>query len=87
MRGVHNDNGINRDVPEGLIIMQMVNVKQPSLQLVIPIPHKKHTPKKKLEIRINKQERLKFLILKHLMHTPKKHVLLLKFLLPLQIEK
>jgi hypothetical protein len=39
---------MNKDVPKGFIIMQMVNIKQPSLQLVISIPHKKNTPKKKL---------------------------------------
>jgi hypothetical protein len=40
MRGV-KDNGINKDVPRGLIIVHMVNVRQPSLQLVITILDKK----------------------------------------------
>jgi hypothetical protein len=86
MRGV-KDNGINRDVPRGFIIMQTCNVKQPSLQLVIPIPHKKHTLGKRIEVKIDKQERFKYLILKHPMSTQRRHVLLLQFLLPLPIKR
>jgi hypothetical protein len=86
MRGV-KDNGINRDVPRRLIIVQTSNVKQPSLQLVIPISHKKHTLAERLEVKINKQERFKSLILKHPMSTPRRHVLLLEFLLPLPIKR
>jgi hypothetical protein len=40
MKGV-KENGINKDVPKGFIIVQTSNVKQPSLQPMIPIPHKK----------------------------------------------
>jgi hypothetical protein len=76
MRGV-KENGINRDVPRGLIIVQHV----------IPIPHKKHVPKDKLEVKIGKQEIFKSLILKHPMSTLKKHVLVLEFLLPFPIER
>jgi hypothetical protein len=65
----------------------MVNVRQPSLQLVIPIPNNKHALEKKLEVQIGKQEKLKSLILKHPMLTTKIHVLLLEFFLPLPIEK
>jgi hypothetical protein len=86
MKGV-KDNGINRDVPKGLIIMQTINVKQPSLQPMIPIPHKKHAFGKKLKVRINKQKKLKSLIFKHPMLTPRKHVLFFKFLLPFPIER
>jgi len=55
MRGV-KDNGINRDVPKGFIIMQKINVKQPSLQPMIPIPHKKHALGKRLKVRINNKK-------------------------------
>jgi hypothetical protein len=44
-------------------------------------------PKKKLEVKINKQEILKSLILRHLMPTSRRHVLLFEFLLPLPIER
>jgi hypothetical protein len=53
MKGV-KDNGINRNVLGGLIIVNMVNLKQPSLQPVITIPNKKHVPRKRLEGRIGK---------------------------------
>jgi hypothetical protein len=86
MRGV-KDNGINRDVLRGFIIVQTGNVKQPSLQLVIPIPHKKHTLGERIKVKIDMQERFKFLILKHLMPTRKRHVLLLEFFLPLPIKR
>jgi hypothetical protein len=65
----------------------MVDVRQLSLQLVIPIPHKKHAPRERLEVRIGKQGVLKSLILRHPMSIPKIHVLLLEFLLPLLIER
>jgi hypothetical protein len=86
MKGI-KDNGINKDVPRGLIIMQTINVKQPSLQPMIPIPHKKHELGKRLKVRIIKQEKLISFILRHLMSTPIKHVLFLEFLLPLPIER
>jgi hypothetical protein len=86
MKGV-KDNGINRDVPRGFINMQTCNVKQPNLQLVIPIPHKKHTPRERIELKINKPKRFKSFILKHPMSTQKRHVLLLEFLLPLLIKR
>jgi hypothetical protein len=54
---------------------------------MIPIPHKKHVLEKRLEVRIDKQKKLKSLIFKHPMLTPKRHVLLLEFLLPLPIER
>jgi hypothetical protein len=41
MRSVE-DNGINKDVLRGFIIVQIVNVRQPSLQLVIFIRNKKN---------------------------------------------
>jgi hypothetical protein len=44
-------------------------------------------PRKKLEVRIDKQEILKSLIFRHPMPIPKRHVLLLEFLLPLPIER
>jgi len=86
MKGV-KDNGINRDVPRGFIILQTSNVKQPSLQLVIPIPQKKHTPGERIEVKIDKKERFKSLILKHPMSTQRRHVLLLEFLLPIPIKR
>ncbi len=51
------------------------------MQHVIPIPHKKHKPREKLEVKINKQEIFKSFILIHLMSTSRGHVLLLEFLL------
>jgi hypothetical protein len=86
MRGV-KDNGINRDVPKGFIIVQIGNVKQPSLQLVIPIPHKKHTPRKIIEVKIDKQERFKSLIFKYPVSIRRRYVLFLEFLLPLPIKR
>jgi hypothetical protein len=54
---------------------------------MITIPNKKHALKKKLKVKIDKQERLKFLIFKHQMPTPRRHMLLLEFLLPLLVER
>ncbi len=86
MRSV-KENEINRDVLGGFIIVQTVNVKQPSLQPMFSSHTKKHALGKGIKVKIDKQEKLKFLILIHLMHTPKRHVLLLEFLLPLPIER
>jgi hypothetical protein len=47
---------------------------------VIFIPNKKHAFEKRLEVKINKQKNSN---LKH----PRRHVLLLEFLLPLPIER
>jgi hypothetical protein len=49
MRGV-KDNGINKDVSRGLIVVQMVNVRQPSLQPVITILNKKWRMDKDLRL-------------------------------------
>jgi hypothetical protein len=81
MRGV-KDNGINTNVLRGLIIVQMVNVRQPSLQPMITTLNKKHALGHRIEVRIGKQEKFKTLILRHLMLILRKHVLLLEFLLP-----
>jgi hypothetical protein len=70
-----------------LIIVEIINVRQPNMQLVIPIPHKKHVLGEGLEVKIGKQERLKSLILRHSMPTPKRHVLHLEFLMPFPIER
>jgi hypothetical protein len=62
MRGV-KDNGINRDVSRGLIIVQMVNVRQPNLQLVIAILDKKWHMDKDLRLGLvsKKNSNLSFL--------------------------
>jgi hypothetical protein len=86
MKGV-KDNGINRNVLGGLIIVNMVNLKQPSLQPVITIPNKKHVPRKRLEGRIGKQKKLKSLILIRLMSILIRHVLFLESLLLFPIER
>jgi hypothetical protein len=49
MRGV-KDNGINKNVPGRFIIMQTVNVRKPSLQPMIFIPHKKMHLKRELKL-------------------------------------
>jgi hypothetical protein len=41
----------------------------------------------RLEVMINKKKRLKYLILKHPVLSPKIHVLILEFFLPLPIER
>jgi hypothetical protein len=47
MKGI-KDNEFNRNVSGGFIIMQMVNIRQPSLQLMITIPYKKKMPLKEI---------------------------------------
>jgi hypothetical protein len=74
-------------VPRRLIIVQMINVRQPSLHPVITILDKKNAPGHKFEVKINKHKKFKSLILRHLMLTLRKHVLLLEFLLPFPIER
>jgi hypothetical protein len=54
---------------------------------MITIPNKKHAPGKRLEVRIDKQKRLDFFILRHPMPIPRRHVLFLEFLLHLLIER
>jgi hypothetical protein len=72
---------------EGSSSCRTVNVRQPSLQLVISIRNKKkHALGEILEVKIDKQKRLKYFILKHPMLIPRKHVLLLEILLLLPIE-
>ncbi len=44
-------------------------------------------PRKGIEVMIDKQEIFKSFIFRHLMHTPKKHGLLLEFFLPFPIER
>jgi hypothetical protein len=51
MKGV-KDNGINKDVLGRFIIVHTTNVKQPNLQPMIPIPHKKYKPRERLEVKI-----------------------------------
>jgi hypothetical protein len=63
MRGI-KDNGIKKDVPRGLIIMKKIDVMQPSLQLVIPIPiQKKKNLERDFKLRSisNKDSNLSFL--------------------------
>jgi hypothetical protein len=42
MRGVHQD-GIHKDMPQGIITMDITNIWHPCLQPMVAIPHKEHT--------------------------------------------
>jgi hypothetical protein len=54
---------------------------------VITILDKKHGLGERVEVRIGKQKNFKSFIFKHPMPIPRKHVLLLEFLLPLPIDR
>ncbi len=57
MKGV-KDNGINKDVLGRFIIVHTTNVKQPNLQPMIPIPHKKYKPRERLEVKIQQARKI-----------------------------
>jgi hypothetical protein len=62
MKGVHQ-NGVHRDIPRGIITMDMTKILHPSLQPMVAIPHKEHTFEKGFQIKIGQHELFKPLVL------------------------
>ncbi len=86
MQGIEH-NKVHSDVPLKIFIVHMLDVEQLSLQPMVVIPHKKHSPWKKTWNPNLQKEDLKFLIFGTLVSIPKINIGIKKFLFSLPIQR
>jgi hypothetical protein len=73
MQGIEH-NKVHWIVSFKIFIVHTLDVRQPSLQPMVVVPHKKHSPWEKLHIRISKKKVLKIFIFKTLVGIPRVNI-------------